>query len=226
MKSLEFVLITDRKACEENLCDIVVSTLEGGVSTVQLREKELSTKDLYTLAKKLRTITEEHGANLVINDRVDIALAVNADGVHLGWQSLSIDVVRKLVGPEMMIGFSAHSFDEVKKASFQGVDYVSISPVYRTLSKDPSTKPLGVVELKKIKRYLSVPLIGLGGINEFNVKEVLENGADGVAVISALLRSKRPEQTAKTMHDIIKKYQRLKDDQILGGNKKWSCKNS
>ncbi|MCP5003789.1 MAG: thiamine phosphate synthase [Planctomycetes bacterium] len=206
MKSLEFVLITDRKACKSDMLDIIVPAIEGGVSTVQLREKDLSTKDLYAVAEKLRKITEDRGVNLVINDRVDIALAVDADGVHLGWQSLSVGLVRRMVGGEKFIGFSAHSLHEAQKAAIDGVDYVSISPVYHTLSKCASIKPLNVLEMRRIKEQISIPLVALGGINEFNVKEVLENGADGVAVISALFRSERPKQAARRMHDIIKSF--------------------
>lgn len=209
LKSLEFVLITDRKVCRGDICDIIVSAIDAGVSTVQLREKDLNTKDLYALAKKLRTITQERSANLVINDRVDIALAVNADGVHLGWQSLRVDVVRKMIGPEKMIGFSAHSLEDVKKAAIEGVDYVSISPIYHSVSKAPSQKPLNVLEMREIKRQISLPLIALGGINEFNVKEVLENGADGIAVISAILLSEKPKQVARVMNDIIRNHKAL-----------------
>ncbi|MDR4506413.1 MAG: thiamine phosphate synthase [Candidatus Scalindua sp.] len=209
MKSLEFILITDRKVCGGDMCDIILPAIEAGVSTVQLREKDLSTKDLYALAKKLRNITEVRGASLVINDRVDIALAVNADGIHLGWQSLSVDVVRKMIGPEKMIGFSAHSLTEVKKAAIEGVDYVSISPIYHTAGKSSSPKPFSVLEMREIKNHISIPLIALGGINEFNVKEVLENGADGVAVISAILCSEKPKQAAGKMYDIIKNHTSL-----------------
>ncbi len=218
MKSLEFVLITDRKACIGDLSNYIVQALLGGVTTVQLREKDLSTRDLYMLAMKLRSITEEHGVNLIINDRVDIALAVNADGIHLGWQSLSVGLVRQMVGTDKIVGFSAHSLDEAHNAAREGVDYVTISPVYRTLSKEPSTKLLSVHEMKRIKEQLSIPLIALGGINECNIKEVLENGADGVAVITALLRSLTPKQTAEKMYSIIKNYTASIGRSNFGGN--------
>ncbi len=195
LRGLDFVLITDRKVCRDKLTDIIEQAIDGGVGTIQLREKDLSARDLYGLAKEIREITERKGANLIINDRVDIALAVDADGVHLGWQSLEISMVRKMVGRDKMIGFSAHSLKEAERAEDSGADYISISPVFDTAKKDYFIKPLGVGEIGKIKARINIPIIALGGINENNVNEVLRNGADGIAVISAILLSDSPKQT-------------------------------
>ncbi|MDR4499173.1 MAG: thiamine phosphate synthase [Candidatus Scalindua sp.] len=204
MHKYDFTLITDRKICENDFFMTIEQAIEGGVGTVQLREKDLSTKDLYWLAKKLREMTRDLGVNLVINDRVDIAMAIDAEGIHLGWQSLSVNVVRKMVGKEKLIGYSAHSLEDVKKALVEGVDYVSISPVFSALSKNQFIKPLGVIEIRKIKEQVKIPVIALGGINEFNVKEVMKNGADGIAVISAIFLSKNPKQTACKIFNKIK----------------------
>ncbi len=195
IRGLDFVLITDRKVCREKLTDIIEQAIEGGVRTIQLREKDLSTSDLYCLAKEVRGITERKGANLILNDRVDIALAVDADGVHLGWQSLEIGIVRRMVGRDKLIGFSAHNLKEAERAENSGADYVSISPVFDTVHKDYFIKPLGVGGIGKIKEQINIPVIALGGINENNVNKVLRNGADGIAVISAILLSDNPEQT-------------------------------
>ena len=195
IRGLDFVLITDRKVCSEKLTDTIEQAIDGGVGTVQLREKDLSTSDLYCLAKEIREITERKGANLIINDRVDIAIAVDADGVHLGWQSLETGIVRNMVGRDKLIGFSAHSLVEAERAENSGADYISISPVFDTAKKDYSIKPLGVGEIRKIKAQINIPVIALGGINENNVNKVLRNGADGIAVISAILLSDSPEQT-------------------------------
>ena len=194
-RGLDFVLITNRKVCETKLTDIIEQAVEGGVGTVQLREKDLSTSDLYSLAKEIRGITKRKGANLIINDRVDIAIAVNADGVHLGWQSLEIGIVRKMVGRDKLIGFSAHNLEEAERAGNSGADYISISPIFDTANKDYFIKPLGVGEIGKIKAQINIPVIALGGINENNVNKVLRNGADGIAVISAILLSDSPKQT-------------------------------
>ncbi len=196
IRELDFVLITDRKVCGEKLTDIIEQAIEGGVGTVQVREKDLSTSDLYSLAKEIREITERKGANLIINDRVDIAIAVDADGVHLGWQSLEIDTVRRMLGHDKIIGFSAHSLEEAERAEKSGADYISISPIFDTVNKEYLIKPLGVGEIGKIKAQINIPVVALGGINENNVDSVLRNGADGIAVISAILLSDSPEQTA------------------------------
>ncbi len=196
IRGLNFVLITDRKVCDKKLTDIIEQAIDGGVGTIQLREKDLSTCDLYSLAKEIHEITERKGANLIINDRVDIAIAVDADGVHLGWQSLEIDIVRKMIGSDKLIGFSAHSLEEAERAESSGANYISISPIFDTANKDYFIKPLGVGETGKIKKQIDILVIALGGINENNVDSVLRNGADGVAVISAILLSDSPEQTA------------------------------
>jgi thiamine-phosphate pyrophosphorylase len=205
IRGLNFVLITDRKVCGIKLTGIIEQAIDGGVGTVQLREKDLSTSDLYSLAGEIREITERKGVNLIINDRVDIATAVDADGVHLGWQSLEIDMVRRMIGRDKIIGFSAHSLKEAEKAENSGADYVTISPIFETVNKDYFIKPLGVVEIGKIKEQIDIPVIALGGINENNVNNVLKNGADGIAVISAILLSDSPEQTAADICREIKK---------------------
>ena len=204
-RGLDLILITDRKVCGKKLTDIIEHAIEGGVGTVQLREKDLSTGDLYSLAKEIREITERKGANLIINDRVDIATAVDADGVHLGWQSLEIDIVRRMIGRDKIIGFSAHSLKEAERAESSGADYVSISPVFDTANKDYFIKPLGVGAIGRVKEQINIPVIALGGINESNVSSVIENGADGIAVISAILLSDSPEQTAAGICREIKK---------------------
>ena len=215
IKKLDFILITNRKICELELTEIIVKAIEGGVGTIQLREKDLSTKDLYILAKDLRKITKELDVNLIINDRVDIALAIDADGIHLGWQSLNIGEVRRIAGQKKLIGFSAHNLEEAKKAKIEGADYVTISPIFDTPNKDYFIKPLGVREIKRIKEQVNIPVIALGGVNENNVKEVLENGADGIAVISALLLSKNPKQTASRLSGEIKKFKPRTENKFL-----------
>ena len=204
-RGLDFVLITNRKVCETKLTDIIEQAVEGGVGTVQLREKDLSTSDLYSLAKEIREITKRKGANLIINDRVDIAIAVDADGVHLGWQSLEIGIVRRMIGQDKLIGFSAHSLRETERAENSGADYVTISPIFDTVNKDYFIKPLGVDEIAKIKERINIPVIALGGINENNVSKVLKNGADGIAAISAILLSESPKQTVTRICGEMKK---------------------
>ena len=217
-RGLNFVLITNRTVCEAKLTDTIKQAIEGGIGTVQLREKDLSTGDLYGLAKEIREITKKKGVNLIINDRVDIAIAVEADGVHLGWQSLEIGIVRRMIGQDKLIGYSAHSLKEAKRAENSGADYVTISPIFDTVNKDYFLKPLGVGEIGKIKEQINIPVIALGGINENNVNEVLKNGADGIAAISAILLSNSPEQTVTRIYSEIKKIRSKSESKILIGS--------
>ncbi len=216
-KGLGFILITNRKICEAKLADIISQAIDGGVETVQLREKDLSSVELYVLASEIREITREKGANLIINDRVDIALAVDADGVHLGWKSLGIGLVRKMIGHEKLIGFSAHNLQEAKKAEDSEADYVTISPIFDTVYKDYFVEPLGTEKIGKIKEEIDIPVIALGGINENNVNGVLENGAYGIAVISAILQSEDPRQSATELYKEIKKNESKSEERILSG---------
>ena len=216
-KGLGFILITNRKICGAKLADIISQAIDGGVETVQLREKDLSTVELYILASKIREITREKGANLIINDRVDIALAVDADGVHLGWQSLGIEIVRKMIGHDKLIGFSAHNLQEAEKAENSGADYVTISPIFETANKDYFIEPLGIEKIGKIKEEIAIPVIALGGINENNVSSVLENGADGIAVISAILQSEDSRQSASKLYNEIKRNESKSEEKILTG---------
>ncbi len=216
-KGLGFILITNRKICEAKLADIISQAIDGGVETVQLREKDLSSVELYVLASEIREITREKGANLIINDRVDIALAVDADGVHLGWKSLGIGLVRKMIGHDKLIGFSAHNLQEAKKAEDSGADYVTISPIFDTVYKDYFVEPLGTEKIGKIKEEIDIPVIALGGINENNVNGVLENGAYGIAVISAILQSEDPRQSANRLYKEIKGNESKSEEKILTG---------
>ncbi len=200
------VLITDRLVCSRPLPEVVKLAVEGGVNSVQLRESGLSSRELFELASELRSITCCSGVNFIINDRVDVAIAVGADGVHVGKGSMPLNIVRGVVGDEMWIGYSAHSFKEAVKAEKSGADYVSFSPLFISASKGDVLKqsPVGVSALREVKDLVGIPVIGLGGIDEGNIDEVLENGADGVAVISAILKSKDPFKSALTLRERLK----------------------
>jgi thiamine-phosphate pyrophosphorylase len=214
---LGLILITNRNICEAKLVDIISQAIDGGVGTVQLREKDLSSVELYVLASEIREITREKGVNLIINDRVDIALAVDADGVHLGWQSLGIEIVRTMIGQDKLLGFSAHNLQQAVKAENSGADYVTISPIFDTAYKDYFIEPLGVEKIGEIKEEIDIPVIALGGINENNVNDVLENGADGIAVMSAILQSENPRQSTSRLYKEIKRNESKSEVKILTG---------
>ncbi|HHT9109829.1 MAG TPA: thiamine phosphate synthase [Candidatus Brocadiaceae bacterium] len=206
LQNLFFMLITDRNLCKHSFFDTIRLALEGGVKTVQLREKGLSTKELYFLAYKARKITFDFHANLIVNDRVDVALAVDADGVHLGWQSLPPDIVRRIIGHEKLMGISTHNRQEALQAQLHGADYITFGPVFDTPSKSGILEPTGPAEIQKLKKELNLPVIALGGIHRKNVDSVLKARADGIAVISSIMYADAPEEAARRLYEKIVKY--------------------
>jgi thiamine-phosphate pyrophosphorylase len=199
----ELYLITDRKIFtdKDSFINAVEDALKGGVKAVQLREKDLNTRELLELAYKMRELTKKYHAKLFINDRVDIALAVDADGVHIGQKSIPAHAVKKIVQDKLIIGVSTHSLDEALEAERSGADFITLGPIYETPSKLKYGKPIGVDTLKRVKSKLSLPVFGIGGIKLDKVQEVMEAGADGVALISAILASK---DIRKTTEDFLR----------------------
>src|SRR3972149_289111 len=198
MKNLGFrlYLITDRRLAGKDLLSAVKAALDGGVKAVQLREKDMEGGELSSLAGNLRRLTSGYGARLFINDRVDVALAVDADGVHLGQNGFSPSDVKKILGKDKIVGVSTHSVSEAIKAEKSGADFITLGPVYRTPSKAKYGEPIGLEPLKKASKALRIPFFGIGGIKKENVKEVLEAGASGVALISAIFAAKNTEKAA------------------------------
>ena len=184
-------LITDRRLFSDDneLFAAVEEALEGGVKAVQLREKDLETRSLLRMAYSLRELTSGYGAKLFINDRVDIALAVDADGVHLGGESMPAFAARKAAGEALLIGVSAHSIGEAKEAEEEGADFVTLGPIFETPSKIKYGHPLGPGLLSEVSGKISIPVFAVGGIKKERVGSVLESGAAGIALISAILGS-------------------------------------
>jgi thiamine-phosphate pyrophosphorylase len=194
-------LITDRHVLtkQRTLVEAVERALRGGVRAVQLREKDLSAAELFALAGQLRSLTRRYGTPLLINDRIDIALAVEADGVHLGAGSLPLAEARRLLGPRKLIGYSAHRVDELISASSGGADFVTFSPIYHTPSKAAWGPPQGIERLRQACRASRLPVFALGGIRKEHLPEVLAAGAHGVAVISAILAAPDPTEAAEAL---------------------------
>ncbi len=180
-------LITDRHATCLPLAEAVRLALKGGVRAVQLREKDLPVRELLSLAIELRKITKECGARLFINDRVDVAVAVDADGVHLGGQAMPPQAVRRIVGGKMLIGVSAHNLKQAQFAQQNGADFITFGPVFATPTKTQFGAPVGYEMISYVKKHLNIPVFGLGGIVSGNVSKVMEAGADGIALISGIL---------------------------------------
>lgn len=175
--------------------ETVGEALAGGVDCVQLRERDLSARQLLDLARPLRELTHRHRAALIVNDRLDVALAAGADGVHLGFRSLTVAEARPHVPEGFLIGASTHSPEEGTAAQEAGADYVTFGPVYATPSKRPWLEPRGPAGLRRFKGSISIPTIAIGGIDRSRVPEVMAAGASGVGVIRALGTS--PEVTAE-----------------------------
>jgi len=179
-------LITDRKTATKPLPEAVRLALEGGVRAVQLREKDLPVRELLALALELRSITREYGAKLFINDRVDVAVSVDADGVHLGRLSMPPEGARKVVGKDMLIGVSTHNLDEAKAAEAGGADFITFGPIFDTPSKVKKIAPVGIDAIKSIKSGISIPIFALGGIKSGFSGQILASGAYGISMISAI----------------------------------------
>ena len=193
------MLVTDRCQSKLPLMETIRLAIAGGADAVQLREHDLEAAELYRLAQELRRITSDAGAALIINHRLDIALAVEADGIQLGWRSLSVNEVRKLAGDRLCVGVSCHTAAQLLAAEVAGADYVLLGPVFPTPSKQGLVQPLGVEELEMLVSGTSIPVIAIGGIATENVQAVRDAGASGVAVISAIIAAADPQAAVKRL---------------------------
>jgi thiamine-phosphate pyrophosphorylase len=200
-------LITDRKLFADRTAflDGIRNALEGGVRAVQLREKDLPVRGLLELAYELREITAAYDARFFINDRVDIALAVKADGVHLGRSSIPVRAARKAAGEDILIGVSTHSVEEAEEAEKEGADLVTLGPVYETPSKIQYGRPLGPEVLKTAWQKISVPVFAIGGISRERVAEVLNSGAHGIALIRGILAGENAKKKAEDFLRLLSK---------------------
>lgn len=204
-------LVTDHGLCRNRpLQDVVLKAVQGGVSCVQLREKDLSTRDFIGEAVAVKKILVPFHVPLIINDRVDVALACGADGVHLGQQDMPYAMARKLMGDQAIIGLSVETWEEVESVEKLDVNYIGVSPVFATPTKTDTKEPWGLAGLKKIKAFSRHTLVAIGGINASNAQSVAEAGADCLAVVSAVCSADDPVAAAvklkNIMDDVMKKH--------------------
>jgi thiamine-phosphate pyrophosphorylase len=193
-------LVTDRTQTNgRSLIDVVDAALRGGIRAVQVRERGLATREFLVLATALRDRTDRHGAALLINDRIDVALACGADGVHLPADSFAIADARALLGAQRVIGVSTHSPGEIAAAAAAGADFAVFGPIYDTPSKRPYGTPLSVAALGTARAAAALPLFAIGGIGAGRHGDVLAHGADGIAVIRAVLAAEDPESAAREL---------------------------
>jgi thiamine-phosphate pyrophosphorylase len=191
-------LVTDRGLARGRTTgDIVRAAVRGGVSCVQLREKTCSTREFIAEALAIRDFLKSRGIPLIINDRVDVALTVGADGVHLGQSDMPLAMARSILGRSHIIGISAESLRDAAEAEKGGADYLGISPIFATATKTDTAAPLGLEGLQAIRRAVKLPLVAIGGLGPSNAAGVIVSGADGVAVVSAIVAAADPEDAAR-----------------------------
>ena len=202
MRGLYFV--TDRGLCgKKPLEEVVIQAVKGGAAYVQLREKDVSTRFFVEEAQRIKKLLEKYRVPLIINDRVDVALACGAEGVHIGQEDMPYEIVRQLMGQKAIIGLSVETWENVKVSQKMDVNYIGVSPVFSTPTKSNTKGAWGLNGLAKIKVFSRHPLVAIGGINESNVREVVKAGADCVAVVSAICAVPDPEAATRRINDII-----------------------
>lgn len=201
---LKLYLVTDRGAARgRDLGWIVGEAVRGGVTAVQLREKDIDTRSFIEEGLRLKALLGPLGIPLIINDRVDVALAVDADGVHIGQSDMPYGTARMLLGPDRIIGLSVEDFGQIEEANLLDVDYIGISPVFATPTKTDTARPFGLEGLRKAVGMSVHPTVAIGGINPQTARSVVEAGADGLAVVSAIVGAGSPEKAAAELADII-----------------------
>ncbi len=192
-------LVTDRDLARgRSLRSIVAAAVRGGVSMVQLREKSASTRTFLDEAESLRACLAGSGVPLIINDRVDVALAVDADGVHVGQSDMPVAVVRRLIGPGKLIGLSITSAEEMARPDAQEADYLGIGPVHPQMTKSDAATPLGHAGFGVLRRMTAKPVLAIGGVKPRDVVPLRAEGASGFAVVSAIMAAEDPEAMART----------------------------
>lgn len=198
--SYQLYLVSDQKVLKNR--DFIKSleqAILGGVTMLQLRDKDASSKAFYTLAVEVKKLTEKYKIPLIINDRIDIALAVDAEGVHVGQQDIPIAVARRLIGPGKILGASTSTLEEAKKAEAEGADYIGVGALFPTATKS-NTRSVSLELLTAIKKSVSIPVVGIGGVSKNNIKSIITTGVDGVAVVSAILGKEDIREAAKELN--------------------------
>ncbi len=193
-QQLRLYLVLDPDMVAGDLLDTVRASLQAGTTMLQLRAKHRSDRDILEMARPLRILCREAGIPFIVNDRLDLALACEADGVHLGVDDLPLKVARKLGGPDLIVGYSPESDEQIATAAEAGASYLGIGPVFATGTKIDAGEAIGTAECHRRTSLGGMPCVGIGGITSANAASVIATGADGVAVVAAILRSRDPAQ--------------------------------
>ena len=207
-------LVTDRTLCGgKPLEDIVLQAVQGGAAYVQLREKDISTRLFVEEARAIKKILAAYRVPLIINDRLDVALACGAEGVHIGQDDMPYEIARSLMGPKAIIGLSVETWEDVEVSQKLDVDYIGVSPVFATPTKTDTKGAWGLEGLAKIKAFSRHPLVAIGGINEANAGAVISAGADCLAIVSAICAAEDPAAVTRKIFNIINHwYKRIYQD--------------
>ena len=206
MKNLDLslYLVTDDSSDEKKFLNTIEESINGGVKVVQIREKTADTLTFYNLALEVKKITDKYDIPLIINDRVDIALAIDADGVHVGQSDLPCDITRKLIGESKILGISASKISEAKKAQKEGADYIGTGAIFPTATKDDAPS-VTKDELRDIVESIDIPVVAIGGIKLSNVDEIKDCGIKGISVVSEIMDSNDPKKTSEELLEIFNK---------------------
>ncbi len=194
--------ITDRKTRGKNVFDIASEVIHAGVTWIQLRDKEGTRAQIYKSARILKSITSANSITLIINDHPDIALAVNAEGVHLGQDDLPLREAKKIMG-EKIIGISTHNMEQALKAQEDGADYIGFGPIFKTKTKDAGD-PVGIDMIKEIKKHITIPVVAIGGIKDDTIGEVISAGANAAAIASGIAKKRDIFKAAEKYVNVIK----------------------
>jgi thiamine-phosphate pyrophosphorylase len=199
---LSLYLVTDKSDDVEKFLKTIEEAIKGGVSVVQIREKTAETLDFYNLALKVKEITSKYNVPLIINDRVDVALAIDADGVHVGQTDMPCDVTRKLIGENKILGVSASTITEAQKAQEDGADYIGTGAVFPTATKDDAPS-ITKEDLKNVVDSIDIPVVAIGGITLENASELNDTGIAGLSVVSAIMSADNPKKASEELLNIF-----------------------
>ena len=199
---LSLYLVTDNSDDVEKFLNTIEEGIKGGVTVVQIREKTADTLEFYNLALKVKKITTKYDVPLIINDRVDVALAIDADGVHVGQSDMPCSVTRRLIGEDKILGVSAATIEEAKKAEKDGADYIGTGAVFPTATKDDAPK-ITKKDLKEIVDSINIPVVAIGGITLENASQLNDTGIAGLSVVSAIMSSENPKESSEKLLNIF-----------------------
>lgn len=202
---LSLYLVTDRSlSLGRSLVEVVEEAVKGGVTMVQLREKDCSSLEFYQEATVLKRLLKPYKIPLIINDRLDIALACDAEGLHIGQSDLPFSIARQLLGENKIIGLSVECLKDAQEANKLDVDYIGISPVFSTPTKTDTAMAVGIEGVRKITLQSVHPAVGIGGINKNNAEDIIKAGAEGISVVSAIMSAHEPSRSAQELLTIVK----------------------